>query len=103
MSDFETTVAQQVARAWLLARALHDEGDWSFRTPYSKDFATRYIDEEGHRVLFGAVLCIDPEDAGETVLELLCDEEMISNRTVDLPAGQSIVEWEISLPQTAIV
>jgi hypothetical protein len=103
VSDFATAVAQQVAQAWILERALHDDGPWTIRLPHSISFAERIIDEENGRVLFTTVLWVDPEDAGEAVLELLCGEETVSVRTADLPAGDSIVEWEFSLAQTTTV
>lgn len=103
MSDFELAVAQQVARVRLLERALHDDGPWVFRTPHHCDFAAQYIDEENHKVLFADTLWTAPENAGETVLELLCGGQVVSCRTIDLPPGYAAVEWELSLPQTTAV
>ena len=103
MSDFETAVAQQVAQAWILEKALHDNGLWTIRTPHAISFAERIIDESHGRVLFTTILWVDPEDAGEVILELLCDEEIVSVRVADMPAGDSIVEWEFSLVQTTTV
>lgn len=103
MSDFATAVAQQVAQAWILERALHDGGVWTIRSPHSIAFAKRIVDEEHHRVLFSTILWTDSDSAGEAVLELLCGEETVSVRTADLPAGDSVVEWEFSLAQTTTV
>jgi hypothetical protein len=103
MSDFELAVAQSVARAWLLERALHDEGDWVFRTSTDWCFADRIVDEEDHRVLFVGILNATPWDGEDVPVELLCDDEVVSMRVVKMPPGQSVVEWEIGLSQVATV
>ena len=103
MSDFDTAVAQQVARAWALERALHAPGPWILRSEHFISFADRIIDESNQMVIFMAPVYVDPDAAGEAVLELVCDGEEVSSRTVDLPAGDSVIEWELSLAQTATV
>lgn len=111
MGDFETAVAQQVARAWALERALHARGPWGIRVELSdhvwigsRTFPTeRIIDETAQRVVFICPMWLHEVHAGEAVLELLCDGEEVSSRVMDLPAGDSVVEWELSIPQTATV
>jgi hypothetical protein len=110
MMDFELAVSQQVARVKVLEKALHEKGPWAFRLGDTAADGTvsyihgvpaqRRIEPEAMRVVFSAELFSHYDQETRVDLMTMRDRELVSTRTVHLPMGRSLMEWELSIPQT---
>ncbi len=96
MPPLDTLAARAVARASLLARAVHDSGPWMISWAGQSVPAERVLDEERAEVRFYARLAA--ADAGSGLATLSCAGTLLSCREVEVPVpGWFEVEWALEL------
>lgn len=90
-------VAQAVAWAHVIERALHDHGPWTFQTEHGITPAHRIINRKTAEIVFHGVAlgCSDRQPVG-----LYCGDDMITVTTADLSQGEQFT-WKMLVTSTA--
>lgn len=86
----DTMVAQAVAWARVIERALHDRGPWTFRTAHGTTVAHRIVNHKDAEVVFRGMALGD----GDETIALYCGDELVTVTRADLTEGNEI-RWRL--------
>lgn len=93
----ELMVAQAVAWARVIERALHDRGPWTFRTEHGISPAHRIINRKAGEIVFhGVALGFGDRQP----VALYCGDDLITVTNADLTQGEHLT-WKILVTSTA--